>query len=132
MRLRLLSLCSVFALAVSSSYCMDVLVNMPSKDVLEKRLQEKGFGRFMEDTGIIQKLANRELAAGGVVNAVVLALCDYDEILKKDQSCPIAQKISATMRMCEPQLLEALLKDAPDALRAANEFYEKVKERASK
>lgn len=107
MKVYLTSILSMgFAFACMAS---ETLVKMPSKEVLAKRLHEKGFDHFLEKTKIADKLADRELYPLGVVMQVELDMHDYGVYVKN----PMITKVT---RMRQNQLIETLLSHAPDAL----------------
>ena len=126
MRLQLGCLCFLFAGVFSPSYSMQQLLKMPKESILNDRLQEQGFDHFMEKTGIVQRIAGRDLYPGGVVMAVELALADYDENLKKGMPAAMARQMSVIMQMRKSQLLDAILGDIPGASQAVNEFYKEM------
>ena len=102
-------------------------VKMPSAQVLHERLQ--GFEHFVEKTSIVKQLADRELEALGVANALELSLYDYDEILKKGMPAQQARMLQVQMQMNKPILLKALLEHSPEALKELEEknIYEPIK-----
>lgn len=65
-----------FALC-STTYAMDLLIQMPNSEILTNRLQNAHFGHFVENTEIIKQLANQEKHLSEVVEAINIAVDAY-------------------------------------------------------
>lgn len=88
-----------------------MLVTMPSAEILAKRLRERGVDHFMGKTRLHEKLGGQQKYLVGVLASLETALSEYE------QDIPLAGQLMAFRRN---ELLEALLKDFPDAL---NQLY---------
>src|SRR5258708_2297138 len=82
---------------------------MPTKEILAKRLCDKDFNHFLEQTKIADQLGGSKLHPLGVCVTVETALYDYSEYVKN----PMVAKI---MKMRKNQLIATLLEDSPEAL----------------
>lgn len=89
-------------------------IQLPSAEILGKRLSENGLGHFMEKTKIDKDLGGRQLYPLGVANAVETALYDYDQYLKQPQ-------IAVLMQTRKPQIIEIILQDHPEAIKDLEE-----------
>ena len=114
MKLKFVAICILLSVA---SINFAGPVKMPSAQVLNERLGEKGFQHFAEKTKIADNLADRELEALGVAITVETSLYDYNENLKKGGlSEQQLRKNQMIMKMTKPMLFKALLQDSPEAL----------------
>jgi len=92
-----------------------VSVDMPSREVLERRLKGVGFTHFAEKSGIVDALANQTLEFSNVIQKIETSISKYNEKIK---SLPV--KLSRLnqyqLRINKDLLLRALLADSPEAL----------------
>ena len=86
------------------------IITMPSAEVLKERFSTLGLNYFDEKTGIIEQLANEKKHPMGVVMALELCLYDYNEYMAQQPM------IGRMMQINKPIILQALLKDHPEAL----------------
>ena len=92
-------------------------VTLPSKTVIEKRLDENGFGLFDAKMGLSCKFAHKEMRSTGVNVVLDLAICDfckeYPDYLQDNPKvithCSIARK-------SKEDILKLLLQDDQLAL----------------
>ena len=87
----------------------EALYTLPSANVLRERLNENGFGYFMEKTKIVEQLAGQQQYALGVAVTVECALYDFNEYLKNPT-------MAAMMNRSKSKLVETILKDNPKAI----------------
>lgn len=115
-----------FAVCACSERRQDKIIKMPNVAILQKRLNEEGFQHFVENTRIIELLADQEKKALGVVMIVDCALYGYDKNLGQ-------LVISETVSMRRSHLLEVVLQDHPDALQelADKGLYQNRNEKSS-
>lgn len=85
-------------------FAMEEYISLPSSDILQTRLNSKGFLHFVEQTHIHQNLGGKKQSPFGVNNAIVLALLDYKKQFDNDS------------RIIERQLMEIILEDYPQAM----------------
>ena len=97
-----------FSLISISSSSFAVPVTLPSKEVLQDRLNALGMDDFIRKTTLIEDLSDQEKEPRGVVLAVDLSLYDYVEDLP--------QIVAMTTMINRNLIIKAILKDNPDAL----------------
>jgi hypothetical protein len=113
MKKQLLSFGALFTLSIS---CFATPVKMPNAEVLRQRLP--AFEHFDEKTQFIKKIAEKKLEPYGVAVTIQHAFADYNHYLKDD---PNRAMIMRSMTISAPLLLEACLKDYPEALKELQE-----------
>lgn len=91
-----------------------VLVTLPDAQTLTERFADQGLEHFMEKTTIVKSLAGKEREALGVAMAVETALYDYNEYLKNPM-------MATMMQMSKPLIIQAILKDSPEAIEELKE-----------
>ncbi len=109
-------------LSVTTFVCFAAPVQIPSAEILKKRLADVGLEHFAEKTSIVKNLAGQSKEPIGVAMSIERAISDYAEYIKN----PI---VLTTTNMLKPQMFEAILKDYPEALKelAGHGFYKASK-----
>jgi hypothetical protein len=67
----------LMAILMTNGILVGRLVKMPSKAVLEKRLDENGFDAFNGKVNLSYRFADKEMYATGVNRALDWAICDF-------------------------------------------------------
>ncbi|MCL5875892.1 MAG: hypothetical protein M1114_05465 [Candidatus Dependentiae bacterium] len=98
-----------FALC-STTYAMDLLIQMPNSEILTDRLQNAHFGHFVKNTEIIKQLANQEKHLSEVVEAINIAVDTYCQKIQHPA-------VIAVMHVLRPKIIKIILKDYPEAIR---------------
>ncbi len=117
MKLKISALFVVLTI-VSTNFAM---IEMPTAEVLEERLNKAGFGHYMEKTDIVESLANKELVPIGVHNIVFTSMLDYSKHLEETMPGPYCKAGQAAFYIRKRQLFEVLLEDFPEALKELEE-----------
>ena len=86
-------------------------VTLPKASILTERLAKIGLAHFVEKTTIVQDLAGRTISVLSVLMFFEIAKVEYLDAMKNPM-------LNITMRLLQPLILKAILKDSPKALEA--------------
>ena len=82
---------------------------LPDALTLNQALSALGMDYFLENTGLIDKLANRHLKESGIYIAIELAFYDYGQYVKNNMP-PSLQEISLIHPEMKLVLIEAIIR----------------------
>ena len=107
------------------SHAMEELViKMPKASVLTHRLCVKGMDKFMEQTGIVTQLADREKTVSDIVTTIEGAVDSYVQYLEQRRgSVSVVRLRKELMLKNKSRVFEAVLADHPQIL---DEFKKRV------
>lgn len=94
------------------------VVTLASKEVLEANLKKAGFTHITEPTKLVQQLAGKQIEVLNLLTSVECCVLAYGRYVKDPATAAMA--VAGELR-----LVQALLKDNPDAQKEAHDLYRK-------
>lgn len=123
-------LLSILLLVFSINFAMENTYQMPDEQTLNGRLFDIAFDHFAAKTGLVYKIANKEVFPCSVKILIESGFMEYKDNLKKGgMPEKMVEQLMYLKLASKQNLYQAIFQDHPQALKELEELNNKIQSR---